>query len=153
MMKMAKEINIMVTEMEGTILAASINNRMINTTNITGILEDLWYLIQSNIEEQVFQVQRMLADELDRYKRRENIYIDENIKEIQELYISEEQRKKEGIVENEKVILIRPYEELEQSLPTRSLSFIDEEINNLLKYMKFIKAPIQTRLFRPLPYY
>ena len=95
----------------------------------------------------------MLADELDRYKRRENIYIDENIKEIQELYISEEQRKKEGIVENEKVILIRPYEELEQSLPTRSLSFIDEEINNLLKYMKFIKAPIQTRLFRPLPYY
>jgi len=32
----------------------------------------------------------MLADELDRYKGRGNSYVDENIQEIQELYINEE---------------------------------------------------------------
>ena len=42
------------------------------------------------MEEQIFQVQRMLADKLDRYKGRENTYIDKNIKKIQELYISKE---------------------------------------------------------------
>ena len=41
MMKMAEETNTTVTEMEEMILAASINNRMTNATNITGILEDL----------------------------------------------------------------------------------------------------------------
>ena len=30
----------------------------------------------------------MLADELDKYKERGNTYVDENIQEIQELYIS-----------------------------------------------------------------
>ena len=33
------------------------------------------------MKEQVFQVQRMLANELDRYKGRGNIYVDKNIKE------------------------------------------------------------------------
>ena len=42
---------------------------MINKMNILGISEDLWYLIQSNMEDQVYQVQWMLADELDIYKR------------------------------------------------------------------------------------
>jgi len=37
--------------------------------NILGILENLWYLIQNNMEDQVFQFQRMLADELNTYKR------------------------------------------------------------------------------------
>ena len=32
-------------------------------------------------------------------------------------------------------------------------SFINEEIDNLLKYMKFIKSPTQTRIFQPPPYY
>jgi len=35
----------------------------------------------------VFQVQRMLANELDHYKERSNKYVDDNIREIQELYI------------------------------------------------------------------
>ena len=39
-----------------------------NTTNILGVSEDLQYLIQSNMENQVFQIQRILADELDAYK-------------------------------------------------------------------------------------
>jgi len=46
----------MITEMEKTILKASINNRTMNATNILGILEDLWYLIQNNIKDQIFQI-------------------------------------------------------------------------------------------------
>ena len=80
--KIAEEINITVIEIERIILAASINNWTTNATNIAEISEDLQYLIQSNMEEQVFQVQRMLADELNRYKERENTYVDRNIKEI-----------------------------------------------------------------------
>jgi len=50
MMKIVAETNTMITEMEDTILKASINNRVTNMTNITGISEDLRYLIQSDIE-------------------------------------------------------------------------------------------------------
>ena len=56
-MKIAAEANITITEMEDTILKASINNWVINMTNITGVSEDLRYLIQSNMKNQVFQVQ------------------------------------------------------------------------------------------------
>ena len=65
---MAEETNMTVTEIEGTILKASINNQTMNTTNILGILEDLQYLIQINMENQIYQVQRMLANELDAYR-------------------------------------------------------------------------------------
>ena len=79
MKKLAEETNTMVTEMEGSILVASINNRTINATNIAGISEDLWYPVQSDMENQTFQIQRILADELDRYKGKENTNVDENI--------------------------------------------------------------------------
>jgi len=39
--KLAEETNMILTEIEGTVLATSINNRVINTTNITQISEDL----------------------------------------------------------------------------------------------------------------
>jgi len=39
--KLTEEVNTMLTEVEGTILAASINNQMVNATNIAGISEDL----------------------------------------------------------------------------------------------------------------
>jgi len=41
MKKMAEEANITIMEMEGSILMASINNRTMNATNISQILEDL----------------------------------------------------------------------------------------------------------------
>ena len=41
MKKIAEEMNTTVTEMEGTILIASINNQTTNATNITQIAEDL----------------------------------------------------------------------------------------------------------------
>jgi len=68
-MKIARETNMTITEIEETILKASINNWTMNATNILEISEDLQYLIQSNMEDQVFQIQRMLANELDAYKR------------------------------------------------------------------------------------
>jgi len=39
--KLAEEANTIITEMEGSILTASINNRTTNVTNIAQILEDL----------------------------------------------------------------------------------------------------------------
>ena len=65
MKKIAEETNTMIIEMEGTILTASINNQVINTTNIMQILEDLQYMVQSDMDQRVFQIQRMLADKLD----------------------------------------------------------------------------------------
>ena len=90
MKKIAEETNTMITEMERTILTASINNRVINTTNIMQISEDLRYMVQSNMDQRVFQIQRMLADKLDQYKGKDNKYVEENIQEIQELYKDEE---------------------------------------------------------------
>ena len=51
MMKIAEETNTTITEIEGTILKASINNQTMNITNILEISEDLQYLIQSNMED------------------------------------------------------------------------------------------------------
>jgi len=68
MIKIAGEANTTTTEMEDTILKMNINNWTINTTNILEVLENLQYLIQSNIGNQIFQIQRMLVDELDMYK-------------------------------------------------------------------------------------
>jgi len=72
MIKIAGEMNTTITEIEETILKASINNRMTNTMNILEISEDLRYLIQSNIKDQIYQIQRRLADELDAYSKRGN---------------------------------------------------------------------------------
>jgi len=58
--------------------------------NILGISEDLQNLIQSNIEDWAYQIQRMLANKLNTYKEQENKYMDDNIKEIQDLYRDEE---------------------------------------------------------------
>ena len=98
--------------------------------------EDLQYLIQSNMENQVFQVQRMLADELDAYKGQGNKYIDENVQEIQDLYKENEDKKKEKI-EDKKVILIKLYE-VDELISTTKSSFINSEVENLIKYIKFI---------------
>ena len=89
MKKMAEETSTTVTEMEGTILIASINNRTMNAMNITQIAEDLRYLVQSDIDKRALQVQRMLANELDCYKGKGNDYVNSNIREIQELYMAE----------------------------------------------------------------
>jgi len=94
----------------------------------------------------------MLADELDCYKGGGNDYVDMNIKEIQELYITEERKGDKGMIENEEVILVWPYE-VSATTSSSTTSFITDEIDNLTKYMKFVKTPTQTRIFQPPPYY
>jgi len=95
----------------------------------------------------------MLADKLDTYRGKKNKYMDNNIKEIQELYKNEEIKKEEERIEEE-VILVRTYKvsttTISSSLQT---SFIMDEVENLLKYIKFVQSPTQTRLFKPPPYY
>ena len=152
MKKIVEETSTIVTEMEGTILMASINNRTINATNIMQIAEDLRYLVQSDIDEQVFQVQRMLADELDHYKGKGNKYVEANIKEIQELYMAEEKKEEKETIENEEIILVRPYK-TSSIISSSTTSFIMDEVDNLAKYMKFVRTPSQTRIFRPPPHY
>ena len=107
------------------------------------------------MEDQVYQIQRMLADKLDRYRGRGNQYVDDNIQEIQELYKKEEQRQelKNGTIEKEEVILIKPYKVSTTSSKTTESSFIHDEIKNLEQHMKFIHALTQTRLFKPPPHY
>ena len=79
----------------------------------------------------------MLANELDYYKRNGNRYMDNNIQEIQELYVDEEIKKEKGKVEDEEVILIKPYE-ISTTTSSLQTSFIIDEVENLFKYMKFV---------------
>ena len=104
------------------------------------------------MDDRALQVQRMLVDELDQYKGKGNSYVEENIREIQELYIKEENREEQGVVENEEVILVKPYE-VSTTTSSSSTSFITDKVENLFKHMKFIRTPSQTRLFKPPPHY
>ena len=70
--KLAEEAGTTITELEGTILTASINNRTMNATDITQMAEDIRYLLQSDMDDRAFQIQWRLADELDRYKGKGN---------------------------------------------------------------------------------
>ena len=136
--KMAEETNTTITEMEGTILMASINNRIVNIMNITQISKNLQYLVQSNMDKQAFQIQRILPDELDHYKGRDNKYMDNNIQEIQELYMDKEMKKEKGKVEDNEVILIKLYKVSTTISSSSQTSFIIDKVENLLKYMKFV---------------
>ena len=104
------------------------------------------------MDDQALQIQRMLADELDQYKEKGNSYVEENIWEIQDLYIREENREEKDRVEDEEVILIKPYE-VSTRTSSSSTSFIIDKVENLLKHMKFVRMPAQTRLFNPPPHY
>ena len=91
------------------------------------------------MENRIYQIQRMLADELDTYKGRGNKYVEDNIKEIQKLYKVEEDKRNQGVIEEDKAILIKSYEvSLLLSATTTKSSFIDDEVKNLMKYMKFL---------------
>ena len=90
----------------------------------------------------MYQIQRMLANKLDAYKEKDNKYMENNIKEIQELYQDKEYRKNfrnQGGIKEDKVILIKPYKvSTLLSATTTKSSFINNEVENLLKYIKFV---------------
>jgi len=151
--RMAEEANTMIIEIEESILMVSTNNRVTNATNIVQISEDLRYLVQSDTDEQAFQVQRILTNKLDHYKEKGNKYVDDNIQEIQELYIEKEKKEEKGKVEDEEVILIKLFKVSMMTSSSSKTSFIMDEVKNLIRYMKFVQSPTQTRLFKPLPHY
>ena len=84
------------------------------------------------MKEQVFQIQRMLANKLDVYRERGNSYMNNNIQEIQKLYKDKEQKKDKGTIENEEIILIKSYKVSKSKSSTTKFSFINDEVNNLL---------------------
>ena len=85
----------------------------------------------------------MLADELDQYKEKGNRYVDNNIQEIQEIYIEKKKKKEKGIVEDEEVILVKPYKVSTITSSSSRMSFIMDKVKNLFKYMKFVQTPSQ----------
>ena len=80
--------------------------------------------------------------------------MENNIQKIQDLYKDEESKmeSRKGRVKEE-VILIRLYKILESISSTTKSSFINDKVDNLIKYMKFIQSSIQTRLFKSLLHY
>ena len=78
--------------------------------------------------------------------------MDDNIQEIQELYKDREQKKEDGKVEDKEVILIKPYEVFTSASMTE-ISFIQDKVKNLTKYMKFIHSLMQMQLFKLSLYY
>ena len=90
------------------------------------------------MDKRVFKIQRMLANKLDHYKRRGNRYMNDNIQEIQELYVDEEIKKEKEKVEDNEVILIKLYEVSMMTSSSSQTSFITDEVKNLFKYMKFM---------------
>ena len=67
--------------------------------------------------------------------------------------MNEEIKEEKRVVENEEVILVQPYKVSLTTTSSSTTSFISDEIENLTKYMKFMKTPSQTRIFWLLPYY
>jgi len=92
------------------------------------------------MENWVFQIQRILANKLDAYKGKENKYMNNNIWKIQDLYKEKEVKREEERIKDKEVILIKLYKVSKKTL-TSSLAqtrFITDEVENLVKYMKFI---------------
>ena len=89
---------------------------------------------------------------MDQYKGKGNEYVEGNIREIQELYIKEENGEGKGRVKDEEVRLVKPYK-VSTTTSSSSTSFITDEVEHLFRHMKFVRTPSQTRLFKPPPHY
>jgi len=98
----------------------------------------------------------LLANKLDKYKGRENDYVDNNIKEIQELYKEESGRQwrneKGKEIQDKEVLLYKPYKMSMESSLIQPI-FTQDELNNWEKYMKFVHSLAKTKMFILLPYY
>ena len=70
--------------------------------------------------------------------------MDNNIQEIQEIYIEKEKEEEKGIVKDEEVILVKPHKVSTTTLLLSRTSFIMDEVKNFLKYIKFVQTPSQT---------
>ena len=116
------------------------------------------------MENQVYYIQTLFANKLDRFKRKGNAYAKEHIKEIHNVYKQEDQGVKqlmivdkekqwENQVQDKEVFLYKLYNINLLRPKTLELTFIQNEIENLDKYMKYIQSPIKTMLFYPPLHY
>jgi len=62
-------------------------------------------------------------------------------------------KKEEEKVEDEEVILIKPYKVSMMTSSSSKTRFITDEVKNLIRYIKFVQSLIQTRLFKLLLHY
>ena len=112
--KLAEKANAQIAEIKSTILQASDNYQMQMASDIFSISKDLQNIVQSNMENQVYHIQKLLADELDNCKGKGNDYTERHIKEIQDTYKQEDIEMKEPEIkqqiQNEEVLLYKPYE-------------------------------------------
>ena len=105
------------------------------------------------MEDQVYHIQKLLADELDKCKGKENNYAERYIKKIQDIYkqeniiMKEQDTKGKQWIQNKEVLLYKPYKANSPKPKTPKPTFIQNKIANLKKYIKFMQAPIQTTLF------
>jgi len=80
--------------------------------DIFSISEDLQNIIQSDMENQAYYIQKLLADELDNCKEKGNKYVEGYIKEIQDTYKQEDEEqdvKGKQQIQDEEVLLYKPY--------------------------------------------
>ena len=130
--------------MEATILQASHNYWTQTVGDIFSISKDLQNIIQSDMENQVYHIQTLLVDKLDNYKEKWNEYAEGQIKEIQDAYKQDNQELKKPMVNNKKqvqkeeIFLYKPYDVILPKPKTPEPISIQDEIDNLKKYMEYI---------------
>ena len=96
------------------------------------------------MENQAYHIQKLLADGLNNCKGKENKYTEEYIKEIQDTYKQEDiemetqDPKGKQQIQDKKVLLYKPYEVNSLKPKTLEPKFIQDKIDNLDKYMKFM---------------
>ena len=97
------------------------------------------------MKNQLYHIQVLLVDELDNCTGKENIYTDRHIKKIQDAYRQEDQKMKKSMVnskgkqiQDEEVFLYKLYDVSPSRLKTLEPIFIQDEIDNLEKYMKYM---------------
>ena len=66
--KLAKVANTQLAEIKITILQANDGYRVYMARDIFSILEDLWNIIQENMENQIHYIQALLDNKLNKYK-------------------------------------------------------------------------------------
>jgi len=89
-MKLAEEANTQIVEIKSTILQASNNHQKQTAGDIFSITKDLQNIVQSNMENQAYHIQKLLADKLDECKGKRNNYTEGHIKETQDAYKQED---------------------------------------------------------------
>ena len=84
--KLAEVVNVQLVEIKMSILQSSSTYKIQMAGNIFSISEKLQSIIQEDMETQVYHIQTLLANKLDKYKEKENTYVDSHIKKIQNMY-------------------------------------------------------------------